>query len=125
MILGIGIDLIEVPRIRTLLEKSGERFMRRILLDAEIQYCRSHRDPAPFVAARFAAKEAISKAFGTGICAKLSWLDMEVRKMNSGQPFAVLHGKGLSLMQECGAHKILISLTHTREHASAVAILEA
>ena len=67
MILGTGIDIIEVERIRASHEKFGKRFTSRILLAAESEYCLRHKDPAPFLAARFAAKEAVSKAFGTGI----------------------------------------------------------
>src|SRR5216117_2375471 len=78
MILGSGIDIIEVARIRASYEKFGERFLNRILKPAEIAYCLGHKRPAPFLAARFAAKEAISKAFGTGIGKHLGWHDMEV-----------------------------------------------
>src|SRR5262245_1014890 len=77
MILGIGIDIIEVGRIEASYKKFGERFLQRILHPAEISYCLSHRSPGPFLAARFAAKEAISKAFGTGIGAQLGWQDVE------------------------------------------------
>src|SRR5580704_17637130 len=97
MILGIGIDIIEVARIHASHQKFGERFVNRILLPDEIAYCVSHRNPAPFLAARFAAKEAISKSFGTGIGAALGWHDMEVRRKDSGEPFVVLHGKGKEL----------------------------
>ena len=72
MILGIGIDIIEVTRIRASHERFGERFLNRVLHPAEIAYCLSHKNPAPFLAVRFAAKEAISKAFGTGIGAALA-----------------------------------------------------
>ena len=99
MILGIGIDIIEVARIASSLEKFGERFGQRILLPDEMAYCLSHKNPAPFVAARFAAKEAISKAFGTGIGAQLGWQDMEIRRKESGEPFVVLHGKGKELFE--------------------------
>jgi holo-[acyl-carrier protein] synthase len=78
MILGTGVDIIEVARIRSSHERFGDRFIRRLLRDAEIEYCLSHRDPAPFLAARFAAKEAVSKAFGTGIGQYLGWHDIEV-----------------------------------------------
>ena len=73
MILGLGIDTIEVSRVQASYEKFGERFLNRILHPNEIQYCLSHRAPGPFLAARFAAKEAVSKAFGTGIGAQLGW----------------------------------------------------
>ena len=124
MILGIGIDLIEVARIEASYERFGERFLGRILLPGEISYCLSHKKPGPFLAARFAAKEAISKAFGTGIGAQLGWQDMEVARKESGEPFVILHGKGKKLFEERGAKNLLISLSHTEVHATAVAILE-
>src|SRR5215472_12920164 len=98
MILGVGIDIIEVARIAASYEKFGERFLTRILHPNEISYCLSHKAPAPFLAARFAAKEAISKAFGTGIGAQLGWKDMEVGRKESGEPFAILHGSGRDLL---------------------------
>ena len=124
MILGIGIDIIEVARIAASYERFGERFLKRILLPEEIRYCLSHNAPAPFLAARFAAKEAISKAFGTGIGAQLGWQDMEVQRKASGEPFVILHGAGQKLLEERKARMVLISLSHTQQHAAAVAILE-
>jgi holo-[acyl-carrier protein] synthase len=124
MILGVGIDIIEVARIRSSYERFGERFVNRILLPNEIAYCLSHKVPAPFLAARFAAKEAISKAFGTGIGAQLGWQDMEVGRKESGEPFVILHGGGKKLLEDRKARVALISLSHTQEHAAAVAILE-
>src|SRR5438094_9836222 len=124
MILGVGIDIIEVARIRASHEKFGERFLNRILRAAEIAYSLSHKDPAPFLAARFAAKEAISKAFGTGIGAQLGWHDLEVRRKDSGEPFVVLHGGGEKLLAARGARAVLISLSHTQTYAAAVAVLE-
>src|SRR5438093_2914460 len=102
MILGTGIDIIEVARIRSALEKFGQRFLQRILHPDEIAYCFLYKSPAPHVAARFAAKEAISKAFGTGIGRHLAWQDMEIRREESGKPFVVLHGGGLKLLSERG-----------------------
>jgi holo-[acyl-carrier protein] synthase len=125
MILGIGIDLIEVARIEASFEKFGERFLSRILLPGEISYCLSHKKPGPFLAARFAAKEAVSKAFGTGIGAELGWQDMEICKRGTGEPFVVLHGKGKKLFEQRSAKNLLISLSHTQIHATAVAVLEA
>jgi holo-[acyl-carrier protein] synthase len=124
MILGTGIDIIEVARIASSFEKFGDRFVNRILVPDEIAYCRSHRQPAPFLAVRFAAKEAISKAFGTGIGAQLGWLDMEIRRKESGEPFVVLHGKGKILFEARGAKQLLVSLSHTENYAAATAILE-
>jgi holo-[acyl-carrier protein] synthase len=124
MILGIGIDIIEVARIAASYEKFGERFLKRLLHDAEIAYCLKHKNPAPFIAARFAAKEAISKAFGTGIGAQLGWQDMEIRRKESGEPFVVLHGKGKILFTARGAKQLLISLSHTENYATVTAVLE-
>jgi holo-[acyl-carrier protein] synthase len=125
MILGTGIDIIEVARIAASYEKFGERFVNRILLAEEIAYCLSHKRPAPFLAVRFAAKEAISKAFGTGIGAQLGWQDMEIRRKESGEPFVVLHGKGQELFTARDAKKVHVSLSHTENYAAATAILEA
>src|SRR5258708_25058011 len=124
MILGIGIDIIEVSRIHASYDRFGERFLNRILHLNEISYCLSHKEPAPFLAARFAAKEAISKAFGTGIGAQLGWQDMEVGRRESGEPFVILHGSGKKLLADRNARVVLISLSHTQQHAAAVAILE-
>src|SRR6185312_15425605 len=121
MILGVGIDIIEVSRIAASYEKFGERFLHRILHAGEISYCLSHKAPAPFLAARFAAKEAISKAFGTGLGAQLGWQDMEVVRRDSGEPHVILHGDGQKLLEQRGWRVVLISLSHTQQHATAVA----
>jgi holo-[acyl-carrier protein] synthase len=124
MILGVGIDIIEVARIATSLEKFGHRFGERILSRAESKYCLSHSSPAPFVAARFAAKEAISKAFGTGIGSHLGWQDMEIAHRETGEPYVILHGKGKKLFESREAKNIFVSISHTREYAAVVAMLE-
>jgi holo-[acyl-carrier protein] synthase len=124
MILGTGIDIIEVARIRASYEKFGERFLNRILRPDEIAYCLSHKQPAPFLAARFSAKEAISKAFGTGIGRHLGWQDMEVGRKASGEPFVILHDAGQILLQQRGGRIVHLSLSHTENYAAAVAILE-
>lgn len=124
MILGTGIDLIEVARIAASFEKFGGRFVNRILLPDEIAYALQHKNPAPFLAARFAAKEAISKAFGTGIGAQLGWHDLEIRRKETGEPFVVLHGKGAALFAARRARQLHLSLTHTENYAAATAVLE-
>jgi holo-[acyl-carrier protein] synthase len=124
MILGCGVDIIEVERIRSAAERHGDRFVQRILHPSELAYAKSHRDPGPFLAVRFAAKEAVSKAFGTGIGAALGWLDIEVAKRESGEPFVVLHGKGQELMSARGGRTLHLTLSHTQHYAVAVAILE-
>ena len=124
MILGIGIDIIEVARVKASHERFGERFLNRLLLADEIAYCLSHKNPAPFIAARFAAKEAISKAFGTGTGAQLGWRDMEIGRKESGEPFVILHGNGKKLFKSRRAKNLLISLSHTANYAAATAVLE-
>src|SRR5690349_14981859 len=119
MILGLGIDIIEVARIEASYAKFGDRFVDRILHPGEIQYCLSHRAPGPFPAARFAAKEAISKAFGTGIGAQLGWHDVEVARRASGEPYVIFHAKGIELMAQRRATSLRISLSHTQTYATA------
>jgi len=124
MILGTGIDIIEVSRIARSFEQFGERFLSRILLPDEIAYCLTYRQPASFLAVRFAAKEAVAKAFGTGFGSELGWQDIEIRRRESGAPFVVLHGKGEELFAAREAKTLHISLTHTEQYAAATAILE-
>lgn len=123
IVIGVGIDLVEMSRIGDSLEKFGERFLNRIYLPGEVEYARSHADPTPFLAARFAAKEAVSKAFGTGIGKQLGWRDMEVCKHEGGEPYLVLHGKGEEFARQRKVVRVMISLTHTKTHAAAVAVL--
>jgi holo-[acyl-carrier protein] synthase len=124
MILGVGIDLVEVGRVRDSLARLGERFARKILLPAESAYCFGHADPSTHVAARFAAKEAVSKAFGTGIGVEIGWLDIEVVRAESGSTRVELHGAGADLFRRRGGRTLHLNLTHTAAYASAVAILE-
>jgi len=121
-IVGVGIDIVEVARIRASLERHGERFYQRICTASEAEYCRRMRDPAPFLAARFAAKEAVSKALGTGIGETCGWLDIEVRRRASGGPFIVLHGAGAETAKRLGIAEILVSLSHTENYACAQAM---
>ncbi|HOK78075.1 MAG TPA: holo-ACP synthase [Verrucomicrobiota bacterium] len=124
MIVGVGIDLVEVARVARACDRFGDRFLRRLFLEEEIRYCQSFADPSPHLAARFAAKEAVSKAFGTGIGPHLGWQDIEVRRRESGQPYVVLHGKGARLLEARGGRLVHLSLTHTESHAAAVAVIE-
>jgi holo-[acyl-carrier protein] synthase len=124
MILGLGIDVVELGRIREVWQRHGERFARRILRESEFAYCLVQSDPVPSLAARFAAKEAVSKAFGTGIGAELGWQDIEVVRQPSGQPIICLHDGGARLLESRGGRIVHLSLTHSAVHAAAVAILE-
>ncbi len=123
-VLGIGIDLVENARIRESLEKFGDRFKRRIFLPSEQAYCDAKADPAIHYAGRFAAKEAVSKAFGTGIGAALGWCDIEIVKRDgSGEPLVHLHGGGEELLKSRGGSRVLVSLTHTKDYSAAQAVL--
>lgn len=123
VILGSGIDLVDCDRIQSSMDRFGQRFLKRIYHPAEVKYCQQQKFPYRHLAARFAAKEAVSKTFGTGIGAELGWLDMEVVRRASGEPELQLHGKGLDLLKKRGGKRILISLTHTDHQAAANAIL--
>ena len=92
-VLGVGVDLVETARIQHSLDRFGERFLHRIFTAGEIEYCQSMKFPARHFGARFAAKEAVSKAFGTGIGRAMGWKDIDVHRKPSGEPFVVLEGR--------------------------------
>ena len=123
-VVGIGVDLVECSRIQHSLDRFGDRFLRRVFTDGEIEYAMSMKFPARHLAARFAAKEAVSKAFGTGIGKKMGWRDIDVRKRPSGEPFLVLSGGADALARTRGVANALITLSHTDEHATAMIVLE-
>jgi holo-[acyl-carrier protein] synthase len=122
MISGLGIDLVEIERIERSLARHGAGFVQRVFTPLEISYCSAMQQPAAFYAARFAAKEAVAKALGTGIGAACGWLDIEVRRKASGEPFVVLHGAGQATAERLGISTILLSLSHTEHYAVAQAI---
>lgn len=121
-IIGIGIDIAEVPRIEAMIARHGERFLQRVFTEEERAYCSAMRVPAPCFAARFAAKEAVSKAFGTGIGGRVSWLDLTVRRDPAGKPSIALQGAAAEFARELGIAYILISLSHSEHYAVAQAI---
>jgi holo-[acyl-carrier protein] synthase len=123
-VLGIGVDLVECGRIQHSLDRFGDRFLHRVFTDSEIQYSMSMKFPARHLAARFAAKEAVSKAFGTGIGKVMGWRDIDVRKKNSGEPFLVFAGPADQLAKQRGVTAALITLSHTEHHAVAMIVLE-
>jgi holo-[acyl-carrier protein] synthase len=122
-VFGIGIDVVENARIAGLIRSHGQRFLDRVYQPDEIEYCRSMRDPAPHFAARFAAKEAVSKAFGTGFAQHINWRDIEVRRKASGQPFVVLHAGAAELAKRLHIETVLVSLSHSQTYAIANALL--
>lgn len=121
---GIGIDVVKVDRITESLERFGERFERRIWTDDELAYCRGHKDPLPHLAARFAAKEALSKAIGTGLSAGVGWKQMEVVQPGGRQPTLKLTGRALEIFQEQGCTAAHVSLTHDGGLAIACVVIE-
>jgi holo-[acyl-carrier protein] synthase len=124
MIVGTGIDIVEVPRIGQSIERFGERFLNRIFTAAEIRYCESKANRVERFAARFAAKEAGMKAIGTGMRGGVRWQDFEVGREPGGRPTMMFHGKAAQVAQELGAKRAHLSVSHTQEHAIAYVILE-
>jgi holo-[acyl-carrier protein] synthase len=123
-VLGIGVDLVENARIQHSLDRFGERFLKRVFTDGEIEYSQSMKYPARHLAARFAAKEAVSKAFGTGIGSAMGWKDIDVHRKPSGEPFVVLDGGAKKLAEERKVSTVWITLSHTEHHAMAMIALE-
>ena len=124
MILGIGVDLVDVARIDRAIERHGGHFLRRVFTEKEIAYCAGMRAPGPHYAVRFAAKEAVSKAFGTGIGGRLGFQEIEVCRGESGAPFIVLRGAAARFADERGVQKIHLALSHTEAHAVAHVVIE-
>lgn len=124
MIVGSGIDAIEIARIAQALEQFGDRFCQRIYTPQEIAYCRSKRNAAESFAARFAAKEAAAKALGTGIHAGVGWQDIEVLRSPGGRPGLRFHGRALVFAHRLRVANAALSLTHSRELALAQVLLE-
>lgn len=123
-VVGVGIDLVEVHRIAAAIEKQGVSFLRRIYTDREREYCEGKANAAEHFAARFAAKEAVSKAFGTGIGGKIGFLDIEIVNQQSGAPSIVLWGKAKLLCEARGVMEVLVSLSHTEQMAMATVVLQ-
>jgi holo-[acyl-carrier protein] synthase len=124
MIVGTGIDIAEVPRIRQSIERFGDRFLQRIYTPGEIRYCDSKANRFERYAARFAAKEAAMKALGTGWTHGVRWRDCEVTRMPGGRPTMVFHGKAGEFAAKLGTKNVALSISHTVEQAIAQVILE-
>ena len=124
MILGIGIDLIEIPRIENALARHGERFAQRILNEREYARFKTHAKPAAYLAKRFAAKEAFSKAMGTGIRTPVTWRNIGVINHPSGRPHFDFSPELQTLLEQRGVSRTHVSITDEREMAAAYVILE-
>ena len=122
-IVGIGTDACEIDRIAASLEKYGDRFLKKIFTEGEIAFCQRKRDAAPSLAARFAAKEAASKALGTGMSRGVFWTDIEVVRGRGGPPSIVFHGGAAARAASMGVTSSLLTLTHARDLALAHVLL--
>lgn len=125
MIVGVGIDIVEVRRVEFLLKKWGKRFLARIFLPQEVAYCQRKKYAAEHFAARIAVKEAVLKAFGEGWTERIDWKDILVKRTRKGQPEIELLGKGEKLRKKLKVGKVLVSISHAREYSVAQAILVA
>jgi holo-[acyl-carrier protein] synthase len=124
MIVGVGTDLIEIARIEQSVARFGDRFLARVFTPGEIAYCQRKKHAAESFAARFAAKEAGAKALGTGISQGISWLELEVTREPRGKPVLALQGRAAARATALGVTHISMSITHSRDQALAVVIME-
>ena len=121
-VLGIGTDITECLRIAQMIERHGELFVGRVYTNAEIEYCRSRRMATQHFAGRWAAKEAVLKALGTGWRRGISWRDVEVKNGPGGRPQVFLKGGTLEVAEKLGIRCMLVSISHCRSHATAYAV---
>ena len=124
MIIGSGIDMVEIQRIQQSMERFGQRFLDRVFTPAEQAYCLRKRNAAESLAARFAAKEAAAKALGTGISRGVNWLELEVVREPGGRPALRFHGRAAEIAQQLGVGHAALSITHTAALSMASVLLE-
>jgi len=122
VIRGLGTDIVEIVRIGEMIERHGELFLQRVFTESEIAYCQKRAASYQHFAGRWSAKEAVLKALGTGWAKGISWRDIEVVSLHSGQPRVVIHGAVAELSEAAGISGYLLSISHCRSHATAVAI---
>jgi holo-[acyl-carrier protein] synthase len=122
MIGGLGTDIVEISRIREMLERHGSHFVDRCFTRGEIEYATKHRDPTLRYAGRWAAKEAVVKVLGTGFVQGITFHDVEVVSLHTGQPTVRLSGRAAEIAAEQGIVQILLSISHAREYAVATAV---
>src|SRR5947209_8531022 len=123
-IVGTGIDICEVARVREAIDRFGQRFLKRVFTPAEREYCETKRNRIERYAARFAAKEAAMKAIGTGLRRGVTWQDFEVGREAGGRPTILIKGKASEFAAKLGMKRAALSITHTKEQAMAQVILE-
>ena len=124
MIAGVGIDIVGIERIEALVREHGERFLKRVFTEGEKAYCSSRAQPAQHYAGRFAAKEAVLKALGTGWSGGVGWKQVEVTSTEKGRPEIRLTGRASELAEAMGVRKVHISISHADGYAVAQAVLD-
>lgn len=124
MIIGIGTDVVSIQRIEKAVQRFGERFIKKVFTDKEAVVCKEGKDPAPYLAARFAAKEAVLKALGTGISNGIGFKDVEVSREHGKRPEIILHGKGKETAETLGVKNIHLSISHDAGIAAAFVVVE-
>ena len=122
MIIGLGTDIVEVERIKKMMADHGDHFLERVFTPDEIAHCQPRRESAPHYAGRWAAKEAVMKVLGTGFTTEVGWTDIEIAVKPSGQPYIRLHGSTKELAERLGITEILVTMSHTKNYATATAI---
>ena len=122
-VLGVGVDLVDVERIRKSRENHGDHFLEKVFTEEEREYCLGMSDPDPHLAARFAAKEAVAKAFGTGIGSEVGWRSVSITREASGAPLVKLDDQAAAKLNSLGGSKVLISLSHLANQATAFAVI--
>ena len=122
MIIGIGTDIVEIERIRNMIERHGDHFLNRCFTTGEIEYANRHRDSAVRFSGRWAAKEAVVKVLGTGFIQGITFHDVEVVSLHTGQPTVKLSGEALQISRRLRIHEIKLTISHAREYATATAI---
>ena len=123
MVIGIGYDMVEVSRLESVLSRWGRRFEERVFTARELAYCKSKKNCIQRMACRFAAKEAVFKALGTGWQGGVGWTDIEVTNDGLGKPSIILSGKAQQLSRQLGVANILVSMTNTKDYGAAQVIL--
>ena len=121
-VLGIGADIVECLRIAQMIERHAEQFIARVYTELEIEYCSARKAATQHYAGRWAAKEAVLKALGTGWVRGISWRDVEIRNDTAGQPRIELAGGALDISRKRGIDEVMISISHCRSHATAYAM---
>ena len=121
-IIGLGVDIVENRRLADSIRRYGEAFLERVFLQSEREYCGKMAMPERCYGARFAAKEAVAKAMGTGFGKELGWRDIEIVRLGSGAPAVVLHGAGAATARRLGIGEWKISLSHSDDYATATAL---